>query len=162
MRLTTINHQTRQPETRSATGPTIQSRGTILVVDDDSDVRLMTQIALENDGYAVITAANALEGLMLFAKHISAQFTHINSARVDAAVIDLKMPGMHGLELAAKLRNQTPNLPIVAISGYGQQDFDTHVCRSAASTFLPKPFRLADLRQQINSLLEDAMTKTTG
>jgi CheY-like chemotaxis protein len=56
---------------------------------------------------------------MLFAKHISAQFTPIDSARVDAAVIDLKMPGMHGLELA-------------------------------------------DLRQQINSLREDAMTKTMG
>ena len=72
------------------------------------------------------------------------------------------MPGMHGLELTAKLGSQSPDLPIVAISAYGQQDLDTHVCRSAANTFLPKPFRLAHLRQQINSLLEGAMTKTTG
>jgi CheY-like chemotaxis protein len=117
MRLTTIDHQARQPETRSCTDPRIQSRGTILVVD--SDVRLISQIALEKDGYTVMTAANALDGLMLFAKYITAQFTYINSARVTAAIIDLRMPGMHGLELA-------------------------------------------DLRQQINSLLEGAMTKTTG
>jgi CheY-like chemotaxis protein len=69
---------------------------------------------------------------------------------------------MHGLELTAKLGSQSPDLPIVAISAYGRQDLDTHVCRSAANTFLPKPFRLAHLRQQINSLLEGAMTKTTG
>ena len=87
-------------------------------VDDDSDVRLKTQIALENDGVAVIIAANALEGLILFAKHITAQYTHMNSARIDTAAIDLRMPGMHGPELA-------------------------------------------DLREQINSQFEGAMTKTT-
>jgi CheY-like chemotaxis protein len=65
----------------------------------------MTHIGIENNSYAVITAANDLDGLMRFAKHITAQFTHINDARVDAAVIDLRMPGMHGLELA-DLRQQ--------------------------------------------------------
>jgi len=151
MQPTTLDHQAQRQK-----APATQRRGTILVVDDECGVREMTQRVLENDGFRVIAAANAQQALTLFAKHTSSQFTTVNSDRIDAAVIDLSMPDMHGLDLAAKLRNQSPGLPILAISGYDPLDFEHHECRSSVNVFLQKPFRLAEFRTQISRLLEPA------
>lgn len=149
MRLTTLHHQARCRNT-SAT----QSRGTILVVDDESGVREMTQKVLENDGFKVIAAANALQALGLFIEHTTNQLNNISCAGIDAAVIDLSMPDMHGLDLAAKLKSQAANLPIVAISGYDPLDFEDHDCRSSVNVFLQKPFLIAELRTHVKKLLE--------
>jgi CheY-like chemotaxis protein len=149
MQPTTLPHQARCRNT-----PATQSRGTVLVVDDENGVREMTQKVLEKDGFKVIAAANAQQALALFIKHTTNQLNNISSAGIDAAVIDLSMPDMHGLDLAAKLRSQAPNMPIVAISGYDPLDFEDHDCRSSVNVFLQKPFRLAELRTQINKLLE--------
>jgi CheY-like chemotaxis protein len=82
-------------------------RPLILCVDDQETNLAIRKIFLEAQGYAVMTAASGLQGLQL-----------LRSGLVDALVLDYRMPGMDGEEVAAIVRAERPELPIIVLSGY--------------------------------------------
>ena len=104
---------------------------TFLVVDDSRLARMSVTrlLADARPGWTVIEAANAEEALAAAAQ-----------ARIDGAVIDYNMPGLNGLELAAKLRTLNPRTTIALVTANFQTDI---VARAAAipALFLPKPLR---------------------
>ncbi|MBS1855903.1 MAG: response regulator [Acidobacteria bacterium] len=104
---------------------------TILLVEDDGDVRHFATTALENRGYTVLAAADAAE-----AERMAAGST------IDAVVADVILPDGRGTELAARLRLRQPDLRVLFISGYGPDAFEEG--DAEAESFLPKPFT-ADL-----------------
>lgn len=120
-------------------------RETVLVVEDEELVRLLTRRTLERSGYRVYEAPNADTALTLVREH---------GVQPDLLVSDIVMPGMDGRALAATLTRQIPGLPVVLMSGY----FDQRAGRSSFAgeswVFLPKPFTLAELR----SCVRDALT----
>ncbi|MGD0888578.1 MAG: response regulator [Acidobacteriaceae bacterium] len=79
----------------------------VLCVDDELVGLGIRKILLERAGYRVLTAADGASGLKLFAAH-----------PVDAVVLDYAMPGMHGGEVARKMRQAKPEVPIVLLSAY--------------------------------------------
>ena len=79
----------------------------ILCVDDEAVGLSIRKILLERAGYRVLTAADGASGLELFAAH-----------PVDAVVLDYSMPGMHGGEVAKKMRQSKPEVPILLLSAY--------------------------------------------
>ena len=79
----------------------------VLCVDDEAVGLGIRQILLERAGYRVLTAADGASGLELFAAH-----------PVDAVVFDYAMPGMHGGEVAKKMRQIKPEVPILLLSAY--------------------------------------------
>lgn len=79
----------------------------VLCVDDEAVGLRVRQILLERAGYRVLTAADGASGLELFATH-----------PVDAVVLDYSMPGMHGGEVARRMRQAKPNVPILLLSAY--------------------------------------------
>jgi CheY-like chemotaxis protein len=88
----------------------------ILCIDDDSKGLAVRKMLLESQGYEVLTATSGREGLAIFARH-----------RVPAVVLDYKMPGMDGAEVAAALKRIDPAVKILLFSAY--VDFPEEVMR---------------------------------
>jgi CheY-like chemotaxis protein len=84
-----------------------QSRRLVLCVDDERVGLHVRRLLLERSGYKVITAHDGKTGLTMFEEH-----------PVDAVVLDYAMPGMHGGEVAARMRAAKPEIPILLLSAY--------------------------------------------
>jgi len=129
----------------SRPAPVTQGRGeTILLVEDDDDVRAFMEEVLESSGYAVIPAANGRDALT-----ISEQ-----PATIDLLICDVLMPGMSGVEVINRVRAQRPGIPALLISGYTD---DVPVLERSsgpadATTFLGKPFTAAELHAALHGL----------
>lgn len=109
----------------------------ILLVDDDDEVRVVTQGLLVEHGAVVIAAASgdgALAGLA-------------NMGRLDVALLDLAMPGLTGAELAQELRRRRPELPILLMTGYNEQAELAREMKTGTTVdgLLQKPFRASEL-----------------
>jgi CheY-like chemotaxis protein len=113
----------------------------VLVIDDDPDVREYIAASLGDFGYAVREAADGPEGLRAFAEK-----------RPDLVILDYAMPGMNGSEVAARMLRDVPGQPILFVSGYNE----TEALRSAApnAQLLAKPFRPDALDAAVHDCLE--------
>ncbi|MEJ1157658.1 PAS domain S-box protein [Prosthecomicrobium sp. N25] len=90
----------------------VRGRGKALIVDDEDLVRLSTADMLSELGYGVVEAASAEEALRLMG----------SGARVDLVVTDHLMPGLSGAELTRIIRDRSPGLPVLIVSGYAEAD----------------------------------------
>ena len=125
------------PESLVLQSPT--SRGTVLIVDDDALVLRSTSALLDDMGYSVIEAEDAEQAL----KRLE------HSDRIDFVLTDHAMPGMTGLQLAVRVQELQPDLPIILATGYAELagKVPDNVRR------LSKPFRRADLENAISQVL---------
>ena len=118
----------------------------ILVIDDDAGIRESLKMTLEYDGYDVSGAATGQEGLAL-----------VEREAPDLVLLDVKMPGMDGLEVLPRLHSMYPTLPVVMISAHGTPSSAVEAIRKGALDFLEKPFESTDrLRVTIQNALEQA------
>jgi CheY-like chemotaxis protein len=113
----------------------------VLVVDDNEDVRKLTCRILQFAGYQVREASDGYQALAVLNQ----------SGPVDAVVADIRMPKMDGWELAARLAKRTPRPPILFISAY-----DAHIGSSLPGPVLGKPFRSETLIDQLRQVLARA------
>ncbi len=110
---------------------------TILVVDDDEDVLNLARASLEDQGYNVLHAPNAAEGLRI-----------LKGAKVDLLFTDIVMPGeMDGFELAEQARQACPGLRVLYTSGFLKEL--PRRGKPAEGAMLPKPWRLAHLDEAV-------------
>jgi len=117
--------------------------GTVLLVEDETAVRHIARITLENHGYRVIEAGNGREALAL--QPADAPIT------ADVLVTDVMMPEMDGPTLAGALRQRQADLPVVFMSGYvDHADLESTPARERAA-FLQKPFSPVDLVQAVRA-----------
>jgi|GEM_PF-1996133 PAS domain S-box-containing protein len=120
--------------------PGTESKGSLMLVDDESSLLELLAPALAKQGYRVTAANDAESALALW----DAQ----NGA--DILVTDLRMPGMDGRELARRLREKKPGLPVLFISGWSPETPDAGL--ESGTLLLPKPFRLAELYRALSQL----------
>ncbi len=108
----------------------------VLVIDDDASIVAMLLRYLTKQGFAVETAADALEGL-----------AQIEGATFDLVITDLMMPRMDGRELVRRLRLEprTRELPVIIMTAYPSDEAADATLRDGASFFLPKPLDLEAL-----------------
>ncbi|MFB6274266.1 MAG: PAS domain S-box protein [Salinibacter sp.] len=123
----------------------------VLVVDDEEFVLESAEQALESVGYEVRTALDAPAALRVVEKEAES---------IDLVITDLRMPGMSGLELIRTLRDQYPDLPIVAASGVADGRTD-EALDAGAQTFLAKPFTAEKLEAVLQEALRDAEEAAT-
>lgn len=117
---------------------------TILVVDDDRIVRNSIKLFLEDFGYLVVEAENGQQGLDLVIKH-----------HPDLLLLDLRMPGMNGLEVLDLVKNFETDLPVVVISGTGKIDDVVQALQKGAWDFLQKPIDdMTVLKHTVEKALE--------
>lgn len=119
-----------------------QSRGTILLVEDEEPVRRLTARGLSLSGWAVLTADNGEAALAVLAEQAEPPV---------ALVSDVSMPGMDGPALVRAVRAMLPALPVILVSGYADTDPLTDL-PGAPVQFLPKPFSIKDLAARLEAL----------
>jgi two-component system cell cycle sensor histidine kinase/response regulator CckA len=121
---------------------------TILVVEDETNLRELVREILETYGYRVLDAASGREALQVWEKHKNG---------VDLLLTDISMPdGMSGRDLAAKLQEDNPRLPVIFSSGYSQENLEHKEQTGQCQTFLSKPYHPADLAQAVRAALDKA------
>jgi len=106
----------------------------ILVIDDEKNIREGLQAALEMEGYNVYLAKDGEEGLKFVEKGI-----------VDLIITDLRMPGMSGEEVLARVKGETPGIPVIVLTGHGTIDNAVEAMRNGAYDFLSKPLNIDKL-----------------
>ena len=113
---------------------------TVLVVDDDVRILTLTGEMLRVAGYRVLKASVASEAVLIFER---------NGTEIDLVLSDVQMPGLTGPELAIRLRQRNPRLPVVFKSGCAEN--------SGPPDTLQKPFKMADLWSKVSDALNSAL-----
>jgi len=126
---------------------------TLLLVEDEAAVRLLTRTILERAGYRVFEAASAQQAEDLFAEHAGA-FTLL--------VTDVIMPGASGPALFKRLEGQYPGLKVLYVSGYANDMIATQGQLKPGVEFLPKPFTAQALTQRIRKILDHPQVAGSG
>ena len=124
---------------------------TVFVVDDDDAVRTSLRLLLKSVGLPVETFASAQEFLDGF-----------DAERAGCLVLDIRMPGMSGLELQQRLNEIHAIVPIVFITGHGDVPMAVEAMQHGAVDFIQKPFRDQDLIDRINQALEKDRDNRAG
>jgi two-component system cell cycle sensor histidine kinase/response regulator CckA len=119
----------------------------ILVVEDQSAVASLARRSLEASGYTVYQAPNGAAGLAFLAVH---------PGLIDLVLTDIVMPRMNGSELAARMAQDHPNIPVLFMSGYSGDDILQRGLRLAGAPFIAKPFTPESLAAAVHDRLEQA------
>jgi two-component system cell cycle sensor histidine kinase/response regulator CckA len=118
-------------------------QGTILLVEDEKDLRVLNARGLTSRGYTVLQAGNGVEAIEVLEHH---------SGAIDLVVSDVVMPEMDGPSLLKELRRRRPELKIIFVSGYAQDAFANNEPEGQYA-FLAKPFQLKDLIAKVKSTI---------
>jgi DNA-binding response OmpR family regulator len=112
----------------------------ILVIEDEKNLRVLYQQDFESDGFEVVTAANAVDGLSVVA-----------AERPDLVVMDIRLPGMDGLEAMSRLLDKHPRIPIVLNSAYSS--YKDSFMSWSADAYVVKSADTGELRARVRELL---------
>ncbi len=116
----------------------------LLLVEDEDAVRTFSTRALVNKGYEVLAAENGEAALRLMDNQ--------DNKEIDLMITDVMMPDMDGPTLAQRMRQDSPNLRIIFISGYTEEKLKDHMGKGIS--FLPKPFTLKQLAAKVKEALD--------
>jgi CheY-like chemotaxis protein len=133
-----------QQATTIAADEQVKNTWTIVLVDDEDDVRSVMKSVLRQKGYAVLDASSGAEAIRLLAEH---------AGPIDMLVTDVLMPGMSGRELYEHLVRCHPGLKVLYVSGFADEAFDHE---PGGSVFLSKPFSLDTLARKVSEGLTQA------
>lgn len=114
---------------------------TVLVTDDDQDIRDGIEIYLKNEGYQVLKAANGLEAIELLESH-----------EVHVIILDIMMPKLDGISATFKIREQR-NIPIIMLSAKAEDSDKIHGLSVGADDYVTKPFHPMELVARVKSQL---------
>jgi CheY-like chemotaxis protein len=118
------------------------SKGTVLVIDDEEPVRQVASEILGYLGYSVVTAGSGEDGL----KHVR------EGMRPDVVLLDVIMPGLNGFQTLRKLREIEPDLPVLICTGYSDRKAAESLVTEGADGFVNKPYDIETLAKQIAKL----------
>lgn len=123
-------------------------RGTILVVDDEDLIRWSFEKELTKEGYEVITAKTGEEGVEVFNREIP-----------DLTILDIKLPGMGGMEVLKKIKEIDPYAGVIMITAYADVETAVAAMKMNASDYLSKPFDLEEVKVVIEKNISNSKIK---
>ncbi|MCR5621775.1 MAG: sigma-54 dependent transcriptional regulator [Treponema sp.] len=121
---------------------------TLLIIDDEKNIREGLAANFEMEDYNVKTASNGADGLKLLEK-----------GDIDLVITDLRMPGLSGEQVLAKVTAETPGIPVIILTGHGSIDSAVDAMRHGAYDFLTKPLNLDQLGMIVKRALESREMK---
>jgi len=104
-------------------------KGSILVIDDEAEIREGLELLLKTEGYQVTMADTGQSGL-----------ARLGERPYDLLLLDVSLPDRNGIELLKDIRRQNPNLPIVLITAYGSIEMARAAFKSGAMDYITKPW----------------------
>jgi PAS domain S-box-containing protein len=133
--------------TRNATAELPRGHETVLLAEDEEQVRRMTRTILEMNGYRVLEASSGDEALATYKQH---------EGRIDLVITDVVMPQMSGRELAQSLEALRPGIKVLYVSGYTDDAIVRHGLLDAGIAFIQKPFTPEALSRKVREVLDAA------
>jgi DNA-binding NtrC family response regulator len=118
-------------------------KANLLIIDDDQSIRDSCSQVFKKEGYTVKTAKDGNDGLKLFKK----EFFH-------AVLLDLKLPGLNGMEVLSRIKEENPETPVIIITGYATIESAVEAIKRGASDYISKPFSPTELRVITQKALE--------
>jgi DNA-binding NtrC family response regulator len=118
-------------------------KGSILVIDDEAEIREGLELLLKTEGYQVIMADTGQSGLL-----------RLGERPFDLLLLDVSLPDRNGIELLKDIRRQNPNLPIVLITAYGSIEMARAAFKSGALDYITKPWSNDELLAQVAQAVE--------
>ena len=115
----------------------------ILVIDDDASVRKVITMALEDEGYSVDTAENGSEAI----QKCNANFYNV-------ALIDIRLPDMEGTKLLGEMKDTTPKMIKIIVTGYPGLQNAVEAINRGADGYIVKPFKMDDLLKTVKEHLK--------
>ena len=128
-----------------ASGIVMVNSQNILVIDDNEEILVALKNFLRKKNYIVASATNGLDGLKLF-ESAADEF--------DLVITDLVMPNISGVAVISIIKKKNPDIPVIAITGYGEQP-EALAKEARADTVIEKPFKLNKLIKTIQKLLDE-------
>jgi DNA-binding NtrC family response regulator len=117
----------------------------ILIIDDDDQLRKSFEKLLKEEDYTVICAPSGEAGL-----------ERINENRPDVVVLDMRLPGMNGLEVFKTINRIDPKLPVIIMTAYGTTETAIEATKFGAFDYILKPFDIPDMLNTIKKAMESA------
>lgn len=117
----------------------------LLVVDDQQGIRLLLKEVFKKEGYTVHLAANGVDALRIMQEQV-----------IDCVLLDMKIPGMDGLEILKRIKEQKAEVPVMMMTAFGEQNLIDCAKKMGAERFFTKPFNIFDIRHEVKMILGDA------
>ncbi|MET3575772.1 response regulator [Bhargavaea ullalensis] len=114
----------------------------ILVVDDQNGIRLLLAEVFRREGHETVLAKNGFEAL-----------ERLRETEPDCVLLDMKMPGMDGIEVLKEIKAAAPATPVLMMTAYGEQEQIDAAKELGAADYFTKPFDIHELRTAVNELL---------
>ncbi|WP_274310434.1 response regulator [Solibacillus daqui] len=114
----------------------------ILIVDDQSGIRLLLNEVFKKEGYNTHLAANGLDALKI-----------AETVTLNCVLLDMKIPGMDGLEILARLKRMQPNLPVIMMTAYIEQHMIDSATELGVTKYFAKPFNIFEMRDEVGKIL---------
>ncbi len=122
------------------------TKGKILVIDDEAEVREVLRIHLESANYNVIEASDGEEG-------ISMMKTGSNLLQVGMIICDIRMPKVNGIEAIDYLKQNAPSIPIIVVTGYPDADLAVSLLKKGVRDYMVKPIEKEKLLAKVAEVL---------
>jgi CheY-like chemotaxis protein/nitrogen-specific signal transduction histidine kinase len=130
--------------TKGTKEPSLLPLGTILLVEDEEDLRILLFNFLKELGYKVILASDGEEAFQIFLEHIE---------EIDLLILDFIMPKMNGVEVFDKIKNYRSNLNCIFITGYGEEAVEKYLEKDNKVPIIKKPFKFKELEEKIKQII---------
>ncbi len=123
----------------------------ILVGDDELSIRLLYEQVLGGDGHTVVSAKDGREACEKFL-----------TEKPDLVILDVKMPGMHGIEVLERIRQTGSDVPVIISTAYQRMESNPAVSTAGVACFLSKPIDIARLRAEVRRVLAERKAKASA
>ena len=122
------------------------TKGKILIIDDESEVREVLRIHLESANYNVIEAVDGEEGVNMMK-------SGSNLLQVGMIICDIRMPKVNGIEAIDYLKKNAPSIPIIVVTGYPDSDLAVSLLKKGVKDYMVKPIEKARLLEKVAEVL---------
>ncbi|WP_342513255.1 response regulator [Sporosarcina sp. FSL K6-1522] len=115
----------------------------LLIVDDQTGIRLLLDEVFRREGFVTQLAANGMEALQAVKETVPG-----------CVLLDMKMPGIDGIEVLKQLKKGWPEVPVIMMTAYGEIELTDDALKIGAEQYFTKPFDIYEVRDAVNAMFE--------